>query len=101
MAQAARAKAEVTADLGRALEEGQLEVFYQSTVGLADGRSTGYEALLRWHHPTRGSVPPSEFIPLAEDTGAILPIGAWVLRTATAQAAAWSRDQGRPVEVAV
>jgi predicted signal transduction protein with EAL and GGDEF domain len=101
MAQAARDKAELTADLGRALGEGQLEVFYQSTIGLADGRSTGYEALLRWHHPTRGSIPPAEFIPLAEDTGAILPIGEWVLRTATAQAAAWSRERGRPVEVAV
>ncbi|WNB85470.1 EAL domain-containing protein [Cellulomonas sp. ATA003] len=101
MDRAARDKAELTGDLARALDGDQLEVYYQPTVMLHDGRSFGYEALLRWHHPQRGAVPPDVFIPLAEDSGHILAIGAWVLRTATAQAAAWARTGGAPVDVAV
>ena len=67
----------------------------------ADGGTTGYEALLRWQHPTRGLVPPAEFIPLAEEGGHIVEIGRWVLRQATEQAAAWSLQSGRPIGVAV
>jgi diguanylate cyclase len=98
---AARSKAELITDLGSAVAGGQLAVHYQPTVELAEGATTGYEALLRWQHPTRGLVPPLEFIPLAEESGAIVEIGSWVLTEATAQAAQWSRDAGRPIDIAV
>ena len=74
---------------------------YQPTISLEDGATTGYEALLRWEHPTRGLVPPAEFIPLAEEGRQIVEIGRWVLRQATGQAAAWSMQSGRPIGVAV
>jgi diguanylate cyclase len=101
MAQAARTKLELLEDLAGAVAGGQLEVHYQPTISLADGETTGYEALLRWHHPSRGTVPPVEFIPLAEDGGHIVEIGRWVLTQATAQAALWSEQAGRPIDVAV
>lgn len=81
------------ADLRRAVEKEQFLINYQPIVSLADGRITGMEALIRWNHPEHGFVPPIKFIPLAEDTGLILPIGEWVLRTACAQNKAW-QDQG-------
>ncbi|WP_218566460.1 putative bifunctional diguanylate cyclase/phosphodiesterase [Vallicoccus soli] len=101
MDRAVREKADLTADLARALAEGQLAVHYQPTVLLGDGTATGFEALLRWHHPERGLVPPDEFVPLAEETAHIHAIGAWVLRTAVRQAARWSVAAGRPVGMAV
>ncbi|HEY1358368.1 MAG TPA: EAL domain-containing protein [Thermoleophilaceae bacterium] len=77
-------------DLRRSVERMEFTIEYQPMVHLADGRVIGYEALLRWQHPKRGLVDPLEFIPVAEETGLILPLGRWVLKTACEQAAAWS-----------
>ncbi|SNS41926.1 diguanylate cyclase (GGDEF) domain-containing protein [Geodermatophilus pulveris] len=101
MEQAAQTKAELITDLESAIADGQLAVHYQPTVDLSDGVTTGYEALLRWEHPTRGPVPPMDFIPLAEESGAIVEIGRWVLAEATGQAARWSWEAGRPIDIAV
>jgi len=76
-------------DLREAIMCGGFELHYQPLVSFADGRVTGCEALLRWNHRTRGWVPPSDFIGLAEETGLIGPLGEWVLRTACAEAARW------------
>ncbi len=78
-------------DLTTALDQGQLSVVYQPIVELDTGYVTGVEALLRWNHPVRGDIPPEVFVPLAEDSGAILPIGRWVLATACAEAGRWQR----------
>jgi diguanylate cyclase (GGDEF)-like protein len=76
-------------DLAQALSNNEFQVYYQPIVNLDDYEVTGFEALLRWNHPTLGLVSPADFIPIAEETGAITPIGAWVLRTACADAARW------------
>jgi diguanylate cyclase (GGDEF)-like protein len=81
--------------LRRALERREFAVYYQPKVNLVTGAITGAEALLRWTHSTQGPIPPAQFIPVAEDSGLILPIGAWVLREACAQTRAWL-DAGLP-----
>jgi diguanylate cyclase (GGDEF)-like protein len=79
-------------DLQSALANGEFELFYQPVVSLKDNNIKSFEALLRWHHPTRGLVSPAEFIPVAEEMGLIIPLGEWVLRTACAEAATWPDD---------
>jgi diguanylate cyclase (GGDEF)-like protein len=79
-------------DLRRALTHGEFEVYYQPLITLETEKISGFEALLRWHHPERGMVPPLEFIPVAEEIGLIGQIGAWVLRRACLEAATWPDD---------
>jgi EAL domain-containing protein (putative c-di-GMP-specific phosphodiesterase class I) len=88
-------------DLRRAIDHHQLSIHYQPIVSLQTGSITGAEALLRWQHPQRGFVSPGEFIPLAEETGLIRPVGEWVLQAACAQARAWQADGYRGLRVTV
>lgn len=79
-----------------AMERGELSLLYQPRVGVGDGQVTGVEALMRWQHPTQGTISPGEFVPVAEDSGLIAAIGEWVLHTACRQLRAW-REQGLPM----
>jgi EAL domain-containing protein (putative c-di-GMP-specific phosphodiesterase class I) len=91
MDQQAQARHALERDLRAALQRGQLELYYQPQLNVERDEVTGFEALLRWHHPERGPVSPSVFIPLAEETGLIVPIGEWTLRQACAEAASWPK----------
>jgi diguanylate cyclase (GGDEF)-like protein len=86
--------------LRRALQRDELRVYYQPEVSAAQGRMVALEALVRWEHPERGLLQPSDFVPLAEETGLIVEIGAWVLNEACRQVAAWRRD-GANIDLAV
>ncbi len=86
------ARRELELDLRRALVNGEFELYYQPLVNINSDAICGFEALIRWNHPTRGMVSPVEFIPLAEEVGEIESIGAWVLRTACQEAVAWPEE---------
>jgi diguanylate cyclase (GGDEF)-like protein/PAS domain S-box-containing protein len=98
---AALTRLQIETDLRRALERTEFEVFYQPIVSLADGSLLGFEALLRWWHPARGLLLPAAFIPLAEDTGIVVPLGSWVLHDVCRQVAAWRVTLGDPLLVPV
>ena len=96
MDQQLREKRALQHDLRQALQNDELELYYQPQADMA-GTITGLEALARWHHPRHGMVPPGTFIPLAEESGLIIPLGEWILRTACKEAASWPR----PLRIAV
>jgi diguanylate cyclase (GGDEF)-like protein len=100
MTRGRREQVELLRDLRQALELGQFELYYQPKIHAPSGEITGAEALLRWHHPTRGMVSPAVFIPLAERYGLIVQIGLWVIDEACRQVRVW-RDQGLRMRVAI
>lgn len=97
MDETSRTRQALARDLRQAIELNQLELYYQVQTSISTGEVRGFEVLLRWTHPERGRVPPSEFIPIAEENGLIMAIGEWVLRTACKQAATWEK----PYKIAV
>ena len=83
---------QIEMDLREAIERNELELHYQPIIDLRRNVITGFEALARWRHPVKGMVPPALFIPVAEDSGLILPLGEWALREACRKAAQWPDD---------
>ncbi|KAF1855883.1 hypothetical protein Lal_00013150 [Lupinus albus] len=97
MDEAVAERRDLEADLARAIEQGELGLHYQPQVTTGGQDLVGFEALVRWRHPARGLIPPSVFVPLAEESGLIMPLGEWVLRAACREAAGWDR----PLKIAV
>ncbi len=89
MADRLRAKRQLEADLRSAIDNDELELHYQPLLNIAGKSVSGFEALMRWNHPLRGMISPGEFIPIAEETGLIVPLGAWAIRKACEQATTW------------
>ncbi|HVY16035.1 MAG TPA: EAL domain-containing protein [Rhodopila sp.] len=87
-----RSRQRLEQDLRRGIDAGEFQMYYQPLFAVETRRIIGYEALIRWDHPTRGIVSPSEFIPIAEESGLIVPLGRWVLETACREASAWEDD---------
>jgi diguanylate cyclase (GGDEF)-like protein len=97
MDQAARERNALAAEMREGIDKGEFELFYQQQNDTVTREIVGFEALLRWHHPERGTIPPGEFIPIAEKTGFIMELGEWVLRAACVEAASWKQ----PLRIAV
>jgi len=95
----ARHRRQMELDLRLAIREGGFELHFQPLYNIAENRLQGFEALIRWIHPERGMISPLDFIPLAEETGLIVPIGEWVIREACRQASAWPEDMSIAVNV--
>lgn len=88
-------------DMRKGIERGEFMLFYQPKVGTRSGKVVGMEALIRWNHPEKGFIPPGKFIPVAEDTGLIMPLGEWVLTEACRQLKLWEAKGLRPVPISV
>ena len=99
MAEQLRVKRQLELDLRDAIDNDQLALHYQPVLNIADKTISGFEALMRWEHPIRGMVPPSEFIPIAEETGLIVALGSWAIRKACEQATTWPEDLSVAVNV--
>jgi len=95
------ARLTMESELHKGIERDELELYYQPKFDLATKRLVGAEALMRWNHPVRGMIPPDQFIPLAEDTGLIVPMGAWALQAACKAAVAWNAYSAHPLKIAV
>ncbi|MGD9629190.1 MAG: putative bifunctional diguanylate cyclase/phosphodiesterase [Pyrinomonadaceae bacterium] len=91
---------ELEGEMRRGIDNGEFEVYYQPKVNIETGGVVGAEALIRWNHPEKGMVSPADFIPIAEETGLIVPLGEFVLESACSQVRAW-HDKGNPIEIAV